>query len=211
MLAYFRGPKACAEGLGNRVGNSLGLFAGLAVPAWSEGDRIAWQLPRVGNLPPRALRSGEARRLRTSPAMLEGGIAVLVHGWIDNCAELATELGCAPTDQALIYAHAVRRWGDRADERILGFYCAVYDDPAVPHLRLARSAVMAPPIYYMADADGVWRFGGPLGERRCSGRANATGWTRFILWPARILRGWDCRFPGRGARWWIGCLGLTAG
>ena len=155
MLAYFRGPKACAEGLGHRVGNSLGLFAGLAVPAWSEGDRIAWQLPRVGNLPPRAQRSGEARRLRTSPAMLDGGIAVLVHGWIDNCAELARELGCAPTDQALIYAHAVRRWGDRADERILGFYCAVYDDPAVPHLRLARSAVMAPPIYYMADADGV--------------------------------------------------------
>ncbi len=79
----------------------------------------------------------------------------MIHGWIDNCEELAAELGCTPDDQALIYAHAVRKWGDRADERVLGTYCAIYDDPAASGLRLARSAVVAPPIYYMASADGV--------------------------------------------------------
>lgn len=155
MLAYIRGENARADELSSRVGASLGLFAGLVVPAWRDGERIAWQLPRVIDLPPRARRQTAARTLRTSPAMLDGGIAVLVHGWIDNCAELAAELGCSPGDQALVYAHAVRRWGDRADARVLGFYCTVYDDPALPTLRLARSAIMAPPIYYMANAHAI--------------------------------------------------------
>lgn len=87
--------------------------------------------------------------------MLPCGSATLVHGWIDNCAELATELGCPPHDPALVYAHAVKRWGDVADVRVLGSYCSVYDDPSEPGLRLARSALYGPPLYYMADQRGV--------------------------------------------------------
>lgn len=125
------------------------------MPCWAGEDQLAWQLPRVDRLPALVRRRQASSALRTRPALLDGGIAVLVHGWIDNWLELAAELGCAPGDQTLVYAQAVRRWGDRADERINGTYCSVYDDPAASALRLARSAVMAPPLYYMADADGV--------------------------------------------------------
>ena len=130
MLAYLRGPWAQLEGLEHRVGASLGLFAGVTVPGWRDHERIAWQLQRVGELPARHLRQRPGAHVSRRPALLEGGIAVQVHGWIDNCAELAAELGCPPDDQALIYGHAVRAWGDGADERIHGGYCAVYDDPA---------------------------------------------------------------------------------
>ena len=155
MLGYVQGAKASIEGLSRRVGSSLGLFAGLAVHSWRDGDRLAWQLPRVGQLPPRLRRQQSARPIHTQPALLDGGIVALVHGWIDNCAELSRELGCDPADPALIYATAVRRWGDRADERVQGTYCTIYDDPATPGLRLARSAVSAPPLYYMADSASV--------------------------------------------------------
>lgn len=155
MLAFVRGARARIEGLSYRVGSSLGLFAGLAVPSWNDGNRIAWQLPRVGQLPPRSQRQQATRSLRTQPALLSGGVAVMVHGWIDNCAELGAELGCDPGNQALIYALAVRRWGDRADERVQGTYCSIYDNPAASGLRLARSAVSAPPLYYMADTQSV--------------------------------------------------------
>ena len=155
MLAFVRGSRARIEGLSNRVGSTLGLFAGLTVPSWNDGDRIAWQLPRAGDLPPRSQRQRAARAMRTQPALLDGGVAVMVHGWIDNCAELAKQLDCDPGNLALIYALAVRRWGDSADERVQGTYCTIYDDPGAPGLRLARSAVSAPPLYYMTDAESV--------------------------------------------------------
>ena len=155
MLAFVRGVRARIDGLSHRVGSSLGLFAGLTVPSWNDGDRKAWQLPRVGELPPRPQRQRAEKSMRTQPALLDGGVAVMVHGWIDNCPELAKELGCDPENLALIYALAVRRWGDSADERVQGTYCTIYDDPAAPGLRLARSAVSAPPLYYMFDTHSV--------------------------------------------------------
>ena len=155
MLAFVRGARTSIEGLSDRVGSSLGLFAGLKAPSWNDAGRMAWQLPRVGDLPPRSQRKPASKTMRTLPALLSGGVAVLVHGWIDNCAELAADLACDPGDQALIYALAVRRWGDRADERVEGTYCTIYDDPAAPGLRLARSAVSAPPLYYMSDTESV--------------------------------------------------------
>lgn len=155
MLAFLRGARARESGIDQRVGTSLGLFAGVTPPGWRESERIGWQLPRVSDLPPRSQRQRLLRTQKCRPARLPGGIVVLVHGWIDNCPDLARELGCTPGDQALVYAHAVRAWGEGADQRIHGTYCAIYDDPAVPWLRLARSAISAPPLYYMADADGI--------------------------------------------------------
>lgn len=72
----------------------------------------------------------------------------MVHGWIDNCAELAAELGCRADDQAEVYGRAVQAWGDQADTRIHGGYCAVYDHPASGSLRLARSPLYGPPLYW---------------------------------------------------------------
>ena len=154
MLAFLIGERAREDGLDRRVGSSLGLFAGFAVSAWRDADRIGWQLPWVGALPPRARRTALANRIGLKPALLPGGMAVQVHGWIDNCAELAAELGCPASDQAVVYAHAVKAWGDGADARVLGGYCAVCQDPAHGGLRLARSPLYAPPLYY-ARIDGA--------------------------------------------------------
>jgi asparagine synthase (glutamine-hydrolysing) len=156
MLAYLLGTRTLAPGIEQRAGASLGIFAGVTLKPWRNGDRLAWQLPRVGDLPPRSQRARlVATHLACRPAVLPCGSVALVHGWIDNCAELAAELGCSPHDPALIYGHAVKRWGDAADVRVLGGYCAVFDDPSQPGLRLARSPLYGPPLYYAADDAGV--------------------------------------------------------
>ncbi|MBS0477091.1 MAG: hypothetical protein JSR28_18330 [Proteobacteria bacterium] len=116
---------------------------------------MAWQLARVGDLPPRSIRSRQVDRSVVEPTLLDDGTLVQIHGWIDNCAELAAELGCRPDDPGRIYASAVQAWGDAADARIYGAYCAIVHSPAVQALRLARSPLIAPPLYYMHDAGGI--------------------------------------------------------
>lgn len=156
MLAYLVGARTSEPGIEQRAGASLSLFAGIALRPWRDGRRLAWQLPLAGELPPPAQRAHRtAIPLACRPALLPCGTAALVHGWIDNRAELAAALGCPADDPALIYAHAVKRWGSDADRHVLGGYCAVYDDPAEPGLRLARSPLYGPPLYYMADEQGV--------------------------------------------------------
>lgn len=155
MLAFLTGDRTHDGGMRRRVGASLGLFAGFEVPAWLGIDRMAWQLPRCGTLPPKPRRKSVAARLGVVPAQLPTGVCAQVHGWIDNCAELAAELGCPAHDQAVVFTHAVRAWGDTAEQRVLGAFCTVYHDPAVPGLRLSRSAIYGPPLYYMVDERGV--------------------------------------------------------
>ena len=79
------------------------------------------------------------------------GSIVLVHGWIDNLAELAAELDCPPHDQTQIYGRAVMAWGEQADARVHGTYCSVIHQPPRDALRLARSPLHAPPLYYMVQ------------------------------------------------------------
>lgn len=155
MLAFLIGDRANGDGVAQRAGVSLGLFAGIPISAWRDGSRMAWQMCRAAELPARRQRQRQATTVSRNPALLPGGIAVQVHGWIDNCAELAAELGCPPGDQALVYGHAVRAWGDAAEGRVLGGYCAVFHDPQSGCLRLARSALYGPPLYYMVDRGGV--------------------------------------------------------
>ena len=155
MLAFLIGERAEQGGLSQRVGSSLGLFAQIVVPCWRDGHRLAWQLPRVGDLPPRAQRLKHFSSARAAPTLLSDGTAVQVHGWIDNCRELSAELGCAPDNQALVYGWAVKAWGDAADLRIHGAYCATYHEPQSSELRLARSPLSGPPLYYMHERDCV--------------------------------------------------------
>lgn len=155
MLAFLIGARSDQDGLSQRVGASLGLFAGYCVPAWRDGGRLAWQLPRVGDLPQRSQRQRLSARPAQGPTILSDGTAVQVHGWIDNCRELAAELGCAASDQAHVYGCAVKAWGDQADVRVLGEYCAIVHQPGTGELRLARSPLFGPPLYYMHNQDAV--------------------------------------------------------
>ncbi|MEO6225488.1 MAG: asparagine synthase C-terminal domain-containing protein [Sphingomicrobium sp.] len=76
---------------------------------------------------------------------------VLFHGYFDNCTAVAAELQANAADHAHLYGLAVERWGDEADTRIIGEYCAVIADPDQHHLRLSRSPLRAPPLCYFHD------------------------------------------------------------
>lgn len=75
----------------------------------------------------------------------------IFHGYFDNAAAVAAELGTDRLDLAGLYALAVEAWGDQADLRIIGDYCAVIADPDGGQLRLARSPLRAPPLYHFHD------------------------------------------------------------
>jgi asparagine synthase (glutamine-hydrolysing) len=85
------------------------------------------------------------------PAHLPDGRLAVFHGYFDNASAFAGDLGADGTDLARLYALAVARWGDEADLRIVGEYCAVIADPATHRLRLTRSPLRAPPLYHFHD------------------------------------------------------------
>lgn len=82
------------------------------------------------------------------PTVLPSGRIVLFHGYFDNAAQIAAELGVAPDKPDLLYGLAVEQWGDDAERRIIGQYCAVIANLPNSRLRLARSPLHAPPLYY---------------------------------------------------------------
>lgn len=88
------------------------------------------------------------------PAKTQSGQIVLFHGWIDNAAELADKIAAPPNDLAAFYGAAVERWGDEADQRLIGWYCAVIDDRESGLSRLSRSALQGPPLHYF-EQDGT--------------------------------------------------------
>jgi len=85
------------------------------------------------------------------PARLADDRLVTFHGYFDNAAEIAVTLGADPGDLQLLYGLAVERWGDEADRKIIGEYCAVVADPENKQLRLSRSPLRAPPLCYFHD------------------------------------------------------------
>jgi asparagine synthase (glutamine-hydrolysing) len=99
----------------------------------------------------RPLRSTAAGSRAWRPATLPSGRIVVFHGYFDNTAGVAAELGVAAVDKAQIYGLAVERWGDEAERKIIGNYCAVIADPRAFRLRLSRSPLSAPPLYYFHD------------------------------------------------------------
>ncbi|MFL6783261.1 MAG: asparagine synthase-related protein [Sphingomicrobium sp.] len=99
----------------------------------------------------RPLRSTPALSRAWRPAVLPDGRTVVFHGYFDNAPDVAAELGIQQGDPARLYGMAVERWGEEADRRIIGEYCAVIVDRANWRLRLARSALRAPPLVYYHD------------------------------------------------------------
>jgi asparagine synthase (glutamine-hydrolysing) len=104
------------------------------------------------NLAYRALRSTPAQARAWKPARTPSGRIILFHGYFDNAREIAAELGEEPHDVGRLYGLAVQRWADEADHRIIGDYCSLIANPDELQLRLARSPLRAPPLYYNHDA-----------------------------------------------------------
>ncbi len=99
----------------------------------------------------RPLRSTAALSRAWRPAALPSGRLAAFHGYFDNAAAIAAELGENPRDLSRLYGMAVDRWGDEADRRIIGEYCAIVADPGDHSVRLSRSPIRAPPLYYHND------------------------------------------------------------
>jgi asparagine synthase (glutamine-hydrolysing) len=95
---------------------------------------------------------GSARALSRAwrPATLPNGTVAAFHGYLDNAAAIARELGVAGDDNSRLYALAVAAWGDDADLRLIGDYCALIAEPRSRRLRLSRSPLRAPPLYYFS-------------------------------------------------------------
>ena len=154
MLAFFAGPQGADRGLGDRLSASLGLTVGVSGSAAIHGDAVFARLPSVESLPARRHRARH-RWPSWHPAISASGQATLFHGWLDNCAALAAELGLAPVDPAAVYAAAVDRWGDLADNHAQGHYCAILYDPARRIVRLSRAALRAPPLHYFPGGGAI--------------------------------------------------------
>jgi asparagine synthase (glutamine-hydrolysing) len=98
---------------------------------------------------PRRSSSSIVRAWR--PSELPSGRIAVFHGYFDNASEVAAELATDEHDLARLYGLAVERWKDDAERRIIGEYCAVIADPSASRLRLSRSPLRAPPLYYFHD------------------------------------------------------------
>jgi len=96
----------------------------------------------------RPLTPNPARRTRWAPTALPSGRLVVFHGYFDNAERISAELGADRLDPALLYGLAVERWQDEAERRIIGEYCAAIADVQSGRLRLSRSPLRAPPLYY---------------------------------------------------------------
>ena len=100
----------------------------------------------------RALRWSASQSRSWRPATLPDGRIAVFHGHFDNSAAIAAELRTKAGDLARLYALAVQHWGDDADRRIVGDYCAVIAEAECGRVRLSRSPLRGPPLYYSHDA-----------------------------------------------------------
>ena len=153
MLAFFSGPDLDPRELAQRSARSLGLFADHPPPYEIVSDGFCAQLPPVGE-------PGTGRPCARTPGTWQAsrspaGCIVLFHGWFDNAAPIAAELGLPADDPARLYAGAVERWGLAAETRIIGHYCAIMKDADSGRVRLARSPLAAPPLHYFQTPDAI--------------------------------------------------------
>jgi asparagine synthase (glutamine-hydrolysing) len=133
-----------------------------------------------------------------APGRAPSGRLALFNGQLHNHAALAAELGADAGDDAALYALAVDRWGDAADERVIGHYCAIAFNPERTSLRLARSPFQAPPLHFRQDGR----------------RALAASLPRPLFWQCdtprqvnldRLARSTLVDFTDRFAGWYEGC------
>lgn len=127
------------NGLASRLASSL--CAGIGGHAGSrefDGLYVAY----------RPFRSTIVKSRNWRPTVLPDGRVLLFHGYFDNSAAIAAELGAYANDASRLYGLALARWGDDAESRIIGEYCTVVADPGNFRVRLSRSPLQAPPLYY---------------------------------------------------------------
>ena len=145
MLAFawpWTGARAELGNLSARLGASLCAgIGGYAGTAEIDGVSFAY----------RALRSNAVLSRTWRPAILADGKIAAFHGYFDNAAEIAAQLGSSAADHAALYGLAAERWGDETERRIIGEYCAIVVDPRAYRVRLARSPLRAPPLYHFQD------------------------------------------------------------
>jgi asparagine synthase (glutamine-hydrolysing) len=151
----------------------------------------------------RPLRSTPALSRAWRPAIVPGGRIVTFHGYFDNADSIAAELGSVGTDHARLYALAVKRWGEEADRRIVGEYCAVIAEPESFRLRLARSPLRAPPLYYFHDEHLAAAASGP--------RALFAAGVEQQLNEARVADSAMINFSDREASWFEGIARVPVG
>jgi len=130
------------DGLAARLGSSL--CAGIGgTPATAQVNDL--------HIAYRSLRSTPGLTRAWRPSILASERIVLFNGYFDNAAEIADELGSNTRDLARLYGLAVEKWDDDAERRIIGSYCAMIFDSRCSCLRLSRSPLQGPPLYYFHD------------------------------------------------------------
>ena len=117
-------------------------FSGVLRP--SPGKRI--EVRRLDRI---LLAQALSQNAHWEPAI--GGWSVLFAGQLHNQRKLASELGISAGDVTAIYAAALDRWGDAADEHCVGHYAAIAVLPGSLALRLSRSPFQALPLHFRHD------------------------------------------------------------
>ena len=119
---------------------------GLQPPATAAVGRVVAQ---PGKRPPPAQTIGETDIWSTADI----GGATAFFGRIDNRADIADAIGMFPAvGDASLYDAALARWGDAADRRVIGHYCAI-TITGPQQARLVRSPWTAPPLHFQARPD----------------------------------------------------------
>ncbi|HSG34921.1 MAG TPA: asparagine synthase-related protein [Sphingomonadaceae bacterium] len=127
-----------------RAATSLGIFAGHPADSFRKERDFFAELPAPRAKPRRDWQVARA----------PGGFAVMLAGWIDNCAELAAALGSDPADPYATYGAAVEKWGDDADRHCVGTYASIACLPDET-VRLARSPWASKSLFYHAGDEAL--------------------------------------------------------
>lgn len=88
-----------------------------------------------------------------APPRLPDGTALLFSGFIANRRALRSDLGAVPPGDGALYAAARARWGEEAERHIAGEYAVIMVPPAGAPVRLLRSAITGPALYYHHSRD----------------------------------------------------------
>ncbi len=146
MLAFYCGEPGDYRVMAQRVSASLALFSDHAPSFEVFEDGFLAALPfHFGNAGAAPRQRGAI--MRDWPRTDAGNVAAF-SGWFDNAEEIAALLGHPSGDIDRLYGVAVDRWGDGAEQRVLGQYCAIHFSPDGGPVRLARSPLAAPPLHY---------------------------------------------------------------
>ncbi len=130
------------------MAGSLGLFAGIKACHWNHPpscqeacfSQLAGPRPMSHDLP--------AGWNSDSPSRHETGLVTLFEGQLHNAEALRQALGLSPgSSHAAIYGSCVARWGDDADDHLIGAYAAICRLPD-GSLRLARSPWNGYSLFY---------------------------------------------------------------